>query len=139
MIFIDHSIFGLIKTPPPPIVSYIEVAPPQPSTNPCVPSPCGPNSQCRVVGDETAVCSCVANHIGRPPYCRPECTLNAECPGNLACINERCKDPCQGACGPYTTCSVSAHQPICRCLAQYTGDPFSSCSPIPSKPDVVWY
>lgn len=102
-----------------------------PHTNPCVPSPCGPNSQCRVVGDETAVCSCTAKYIGRPPNCRPECTLNAECPGNLACINEMCKDPCTGACGPYTTCTVSVHQPICRCLDQYHGDPFSSCSLIP--------
>lgn len=101
-------------------------------TEPCVPSPCGPNSQCRVIG-ETAVCSCVQNYIGRPPNCRPECTLNAECPGNLACINEKCTDPCPGSCGSFTTCTVSNHQPNCRCYAQYSGDPFVSCSPIPSK------
>lgn len=99
---------------------------------PCNPSPCGPNSQCRVIGT-TAVCSCLPNYTGRAPHCRPECTTNSECSGNLACINERCKDPCPGSCGSYTTCIVTNHRPICRCYDQYTGDPFSACSPIPSK------
>lgn len=100
--------------------------------DPCMPSPCGVNSQCRVIG-ETGVCSCLSNYIGRPPNCRPECTLNSECPPNLACINEKCKDPCPGSCGSYTTCTVNNHQPICTCYDQYTGDPFSACSPIISK------
>ncbi len=100
--------------------------------DPCYPSPCGPNSKCRVIG-ETAVCSCIENYVGRPPNCRPECTLNSECPRNLACINDKCKDPCPGSCGSYTTCTVNNHQPICTCYEQYTGDPFSSCSPIISK------
>lgn len=100
--------------------------------NPCVPSPCGPNSQCRDTG-HTGVCSCIPNYIGRPPNCRPECTSNSECPSHLACINERCKDPCPGSCGHYTSCSVTGHQPICRCQDQYTGDPFTGCHPIPSK------
>lgn len=100
--------------------------------DPCYPSPCGPNSKCRVIG-ETGVCSCLENYIGRPPNCRPECTLNSECPRNLACINEKCKDPCPGSCGSYTTCIVNNHQPICKCYEQYTGDPFSSCTPIISK------
>lgn len=97
--------------------------------DPCYPSPCGPNSNCHVIG-ETGVCSCFANYVGRPPNCRPECTLNSDCPRNLACINEKCKDPCPGSCGSYTTCTVNNHQPICTCYEQYTGDPFSSCSPI---------
>lgn len=102
-------------------------------SNPCQPSPCGPYSQCQSLDGETPVCSCLSTYIGRPPTCRPECTLNAECPGNQACLNQRCRDPCPGACGSYTTCTASNHQPNCRCLDQYTGDPFSSCSPIPSK------
>lgn len=101
-------------------------------TNPCIPTPCGPNSQCRISG-ETAVCSCLPNYIGRAPNCRPECTTNSECPRNLACLNERCRDPCPGTCGSYATCTVNNHQSICRCLDQYTGDPFLACSPIPSK------
>lgn len=98
--------------------------------NPCDPSPCGPNSQCRIAGDQqTAVCSCVRNYIGRAPNCRPECTQNPDCRGDRACINERCVDPCRGACGMQTTCTVTNHQPNCRCVEGYEGDPFALCSP----------
>lgn len=105
---------------------HIEPAVPKPNVNPCVPSPCGPNSQCRIVGD-TPVCSCLPNYIGRSPNCRPECTINSECPANLACINERCGDPCPGACGLYASCTVTNHRPICTCPIGFTGDPFSNC------------
>lgn len=107
-------------------------------TQPCIPSPCGPNSQCREVG-ATAVCSCISDYIGKPPYCRPECTSNSECPSHFACINERCKDPCPGSCGHYATCSVTNHQPMCRCFDQYTGDPFTGCFPAPSKTFITNY
>lgn len=102
------------------------------SGDPCVPSPCGPNSQCRVVGTQAA-CSCLANYIGRAPNCRPECTINAECPSNLACQNERCKDPCPGSCGPFTTCMVIKHASVCQCVSGFTGDPFTGCSIIPTR------
>ena len=101
----------------------------EPSGNPCIPSPCGPNSQCRVVG-ELPACSCLPNYIGRSPNCRPECTLNAECPSNLACINEKCQDPCVGSCGINSICTVIKHNPVCSCKNGYTGDPFSSCTEI---------
>lgn len=97
-----------------------------PPQNPCIPSPCGPNSQCRA-SSSGAVCSCVANYIGRPPNCRPECTINSECPAHLACMNTRCSDPCVGSCGNNAHCQVSAHAPICICEPGYTGDPFSGC------------
>lgn len=99
---------------------------------PCTPSPCGPNSQCREVGS-TAVCSCLPNYIGRAPNCRPECTINSECAPNRACINERCKDPCPGACGISAYCNVINHTPVCTCGNGFTGDPFSGCYEIPSK------
>lgn len=67
-------------------------------TNPCNPSPCGPNSKCRVVND-IAVCSCVDEYIGSPPNCRPECTVNSECPQNKACHKFKCANPCAGTCG----------------------------------------
>ncbi len=105
----------------------------EPSGNPCVPSPCGPNSQCRVVGTQAA-CSCLPNYIGRSPNCRPECTINAECPSNLACINEKCRDPCPGSCGVQTTCVVVNHSPVCQCQVGFTGDPFAGCSQIPPRP-----
>lgn len=66
--------------------------------NPCQPSPCGPNSKCRVVND-IAVCSCVDEYIGSPPNCRPECTVNSECPQNKACHRFKCTNPCAGTCG----------------------------------------
>lgn len=106
---------------------FSETAVEVPTGNPCIPSPCGSNSQCKVVGTQPA-CSCLANFIGRPPNCRPECTINEECPGNLACQNEKCKDPCPGACGSFSTCTVIKHRPICHCIEGYTGDPFNGCS-----------
>lgn len=112
---------------------FLERVPPPPSGNPCVPSPCGLNSQCRVVGTQAA-CSCLPSYIGRAPNCRPECSINAECPGNLACINEKCKDPCPGSCGISTTCIVIKHSPNCQCQPGYTGDPFAGCSLIVIQP-----
>lgn len=99
---------------------------PTPVGNPCVPSPCGPNSQCQVKGD-TPSCSCLPEFIGSPPNCKPECITNSECPYNKACINMKCKDPCPGACGQNAICQVVSHVPRCSCLSGYNGDPFIQC------------
>ena len=114
-------------------VVFVE-APPEPPKplNPCVPSPCGPNAVCQVHGDVPA-CSCVPNYIGAPPNCRPECTINPECPPTLACINQRCVDPCTGSCGLNAVCSVVNHVAVCTCIQGYRGDPFASCTPIPGR------
>lgn len=98
--------------------------------NPCFPSPCGPNSQCREVGDLPS-CSCLPNYIGSPPSCRPECSVNSDCVSSLACIREKCQDPCPGSCGISAQCSVINHIPICNCLEGYTGDPFVQCNIAP--------
>lgn len=104
--------------------------PPKPRPgNPCVPSPCGPNSQCRAVGDSSA-CSCIQSYIGSPPNCRPECTINTECASNLACMNQKCGDPCPGSCGFNSRCSVINHTPVCTCETGYNGDPFQGCQRI---------
>lgn len=111
------------------LVMLVEPAPiPDPiqPVNPCVPSPCGPNSQCQVASSG-AVCACLNNYIGRPPACRPECSINSECPARMACMNARCADPCIGSCGNNAICHVSFHAPVCMCQQGYTGDPFSSC------------
>lgn len=97
-----------------------------------MPSPCGPNSNCRATAD-SAICSCIPGYLGRSPNCRPECTTNSECPNTRACINEKCRDPCRGTCGNNAQCHVNKHQPICQCLDHHTGDPFTGCSPIISK------
>lgn len=99
----------------------------------CIPSPCGPNSECRLIGN-TVACSCLPNYIGRPPNCRPECTINEECPGNLACQNNKCRDPCPGSCGLHAVCVVVNHSPQCTCESGFTGDPFSGCTVQQSKP-----
>lgn len=95
--------------------------------NPCSPSPCGPNSQCRDVNSQ-AICTCLQTFFGHPPNCRPECTINSDCSMNTACLNQRCRDPCPGTCGINAECQVINHNAICRCPPHLTGDPFSKCS-----------
>ena len=101
-------------------------------SDPCTPSPCGPYSECRDVNGVPS-CSCLPNYIGRAPNCRPECVSNSECPSNLACFNEKCRDPCPGSCGFSAQCTVVSHTPSCSCNIGYTGDPFTECHEIPSK------
>lgn len=95
--------------------------------NPCVPTPCGPNSQCQVKGD-TPSCSCLPEFIGSPPNCKPECITNSECSYNKACINMKCKDPCPGSCAVNAICQVISHAPTCHCQQGYVGNPFTFCS-----------
>lgn len=104
----------------------------EPYRNPCVPSPCGPNSICQERGNVPS-CSCMTNYVGAPPSCRPECTINAECPTLQACIQQKCRDPCQGSCGIEAICTVSRHTPICTCPDGYTGDAFTMCRPKPPR------
>lgn len=106
----------------------VEEEPKRPK-NPCVPSPCGPNSVCQIKQNRP-VCSCIANYIGNPPNCRPECVISQECPHNKACVTEKCVDPCAGNCGPNAKCNVVNHTPFCSCLTGYEGDAFIGCSQI---------
>ena len=95
-------------------------------TDPCRPDPCGRYAQCRNMNG-IAACSCLPGYIGTPPNCRPECLIHSECASNLACINEKCRDPCPGACGFGAECSVIMHNAVCRCQPGYEGDPFTGC------------
>lgn len=101
------------------------------SRDPCLPSPCGPNADCRNVAG-VASCACQKDYFGSPPYCKPECTINSECSSNLACIRHKCQDPCLGCCGIQARCHVINHMPICSCSEGYTGDPFTVCNPKPA-------
>lgn len=102
-------------------------------TNPCSPTPCGLNSECRVVNGQ-AVCSCIRGYLGSPPTCRPECIVSTDCPQNEACTNQRCTNPCPGSCGVGAQCNVVNHNPICVCPLRYTGDPFVRCTPFRKCP-----
>lgn len=104
--------------------------------NPCQPSPCGPNAKCTVNGDSHS-CSCLPEFTGSPPYCRPECISNSECASNLACIGQKCKDPCPGLCGVNAECRVFSHTPMCVCLPGYSGDPFVQCE-TPRQPQIEY-
>lgn len=100
--------------------------------NPCVPSPCGPNSRCQVI-NESPSCSCLPEFLGSPPNCKPECISNSECSTHLACISQKCRDPCPGSCGPNSECRVISHTPMCVCSYGFVGDPFIQCVPKPGK------
>lgn len=102
------------------------------SKDPCLPSPCGMYAECRNIGS-TPSCSCLPTYRGSPPNCRPECRVNSECSMNLACNNERCRDPCLGSCSITSLCTVYNHIPMCTCPEGFTGDPFSNCYPRPTS------
>jgi hypothetical protein len=51
-----------------------------------------------------------------------------ECPNNLACIQERCQDPCPlFSCGVNAECRAKDHRATCTCLAGFEGDPYTIC------------
>lgn len=101
--------------------------------DPCVPSPCGPNAQCRVNGNSPS-CTCLAGYIGAPPNCRPECVINPDCPSQKACINNKCRDPCPGSCGVGAECRVISHAVSCVCPHGFNGNPFVQC--VPQQQDI---
>ncbi|KAM7351931.1 LOW QUALITY PROTEIN: uncharacterized protein ACRADG_004633 [Cochliomyia hominivorax] len=109
-----------------------EDTPKPPAHNPCQPSPCGPNSQCRLINQQT-VCSCITGFLGSPPFCHPECTTNSDCQADRYCLNQQCKDACAGACGIAAVCHAYNHAPMCSCPPRYTGNPFVRCTPIGTK------
>lgn len=98
--------------------------------NPCLNSPCGQNAQCNFT-ENAITCKCLRDFIGYPPNCRlaPKCESNSECASHLTCIDQRCKDLCaSGFCGKNTECRVVGHNPMCKCLNGFDGDPFVRCS-----------
>jgi hypothetical protein len=97
-------------------------------THACTPSPCDPNSQCKIYGNQVAICEPCRGYD-----CRPECLSSAECPFNKACIGQRCMDPCPGSCGVNALCMVVNHNPVCSCPSGYVGNPFEHCSVPASK------
>ena len=100
--------------------------------NPCQPSPCGPNTDCSEDRAGQVLCTCRSGFQGDPVSaqgCRAECLDNNDCNARLACIAQKCIDPCPGTCGVGALCQVRDHNPICSCPPGTVGDPFSRCSP----------
>lgn len=104
------------------------IAEPTPSPeNPCQPSPCGVNAVCKE-RNGIGSCSCLSDYVGNPyTGCRPECVQNSDCDKSRACVNNKCRDPCPGACGLNAECRVYLHAPNCLCLPGFTGNPIDSC------------
>lgn len=98
-------------------------------TDPCYPSPCGPNTQC-----SNGVCACISDYVGDPYVgCQPECLWNAQCERNQACIRNKCVDPCAiNPCGREAICYVFNHFAMCDCPYGLTGDASLACSPVQS-------
>lgn len=96
-------------------------------STPCSPSPCGANALCKE-RNNAGSCMCVEGYIGNPyEGCRPECVVNTDCASNMACLNNKCANPCPGSCGANAECQTVNHVPLCTCFTGYTGDPFRYC------------
>ncbi len=116
--------------------------------NPCIyQNPCAPNAECFVLSHRPQ-CRCPPGTEGDPrSYCRPpaveaepECRTDPECPSGLACIYERCQDPCRvlSPCHPSAQCRVINTSPvrtmICECPPGTVGDGYSQCGEfLPSR------
>uniref|UniRef100_A0A8D8TXE6 Neurogenic locus notch homolog protein 1 n=1 Tax=Cacopsylla melanoneura TaxID=428564 RepID=A0A8D8TXE6_9HEMI len=104
--------------------------------DPCSYTTCGTNALCRVDYNHRARCYCPETYFGNPQIrCeRPQCLSNDECPAHLACVNQRCADPCD--CAPGAQCQVMNHWPQCSCPPGYVGNPKVSCTlaPLPPSP-----
>ena len=112
---INHS--PVCSCPPPllgdPFTLCREQAP-EPPSDPCNPSPCRLNGQCRVIN---GVASCIY----------PECIINQDCPRDKACYNQKCKDPCRDSCGINALCQAINHKAVCTCPPNYVGSPEVQC------------
>ena len=59
---------------------------------------------------------------------KPECVTDPECPQHLACIGQKCRDPCvPEQCAPTATCRVNNHRALCVCPPGLEGDPYRAC------------
>lgn len=45
----------------------------------------------------------------------------------MACINKKCQNPCNQACGINADCRVVSHTPVCICPEGYSGDASVRC------------
>ncbi|KAB7496769.1 hypothetical protein Anas_09923 [Armadillidium nasatum] len=67
--------------------------------DPCLENPCAPTSECLALNNQ-AMCRCPPGTYGNPQVrCDPvpevECYRDEDCPGQHACLNEVCVNPCE--------------------------------------------
>lgn len=59
---------------------------------------------------------------------KPECVTDPECPLHLACIGQKCRDPCiPEQCAATAICRVNNHRAVCVCPPGLEGDPYRAC------------
>lgn len=97
--------------------------------DPCSVSQCGANAKCEE-RNGAITCKCLPNYFGNPFIaCHLECVQNSDCDLSKACTNNKCVNPCNGACGSGASCDVINHYPVCFCDRGLKGDPFVYCQP----------
>lgn len=72
------------------------------------------------------ICDCPVGTVGDPKSslgCKnpDDCSLTANCPSTAACVQGKCKNVCEGACGTGTKCEAVEHKPVCSCLPNFIG------------------
>ena len=62
--------------------------------------------------------------------CTVGCKDDEDCAGSVACVNERCIDPCivNNPCGENARCSYINGLYECQCEIGYKGDPYDGCA-----------
>lgn len=88
-------------------------------------------AQCIVSPEGKSICVCPEGTRGDPTSyegCqKTECQSDRDCDIDKACFGSACRNPCEGACGLNTHCVVEQHRPVCSCIAEYTGNPYTKC------------
>lgn len=103
--------------------------------NECNENPCHKTALCENT-EGSYQCVCPEGLIGDPVKigCRKpgDCFTDSDCPTTAACIDNRCKNPCdlQQSCGQNALCTPISHGPSCRCPTRTKGDPRIGCEPI---------
>jgi len=102
------------------------------SSDPCVPSPCGPNTRCTVSRHGIAQCRCLDDFVPDGDTingCKPQCISDFECGDEFRCQQTKCRRVCTpGACGLHAECRARNHQAQCSCPEGFTGRAEVGCS-----------
>ena len=106
--------------------------------DPCLKNdPCGRSAEC-VQRDHKAQCRCPEGMVGDPEIeCKdiiqPICVNDYDCPSKLACIEERCQNPCEyfEPCHPSANCRVidlkASRGMVCECEEGYVTKEDGKC------------